>query len=136
MEIIQQLLNGLTVGGIYALIALGYTMVYGIIKLINFAHGDIFMIGAFAGFFAITLITDLFIGSLVASSVGAVFAEYKLIIAIVSSFDIALVVTLINLTDIFVLEILIGVISVFLIILLSYHLVFIFYKKKGMIRND
>ncbi len=58
------------------------------------------------------------------------------IIAIVSSFDIALVVTLINLTDIFVLEILIGVISVFLIILLSYHLVFIFYKKKGMIRND
>lgn len=58
------------------------------------------------------------------------------IIAIVSSFDIALVVTLINLTDIFVLEVLIGVISVFLIILLSYHLVFIFYKKKGMIRND
>ncbi len=85
MEIIQQLLNGLTVGGIYALIALGYTMVYGIIKLINFAHGDIFMIGAFAGFFAITLITDLFIGTLVASSVGAVFTEYKLITAIVSS---------------------------------------------------
>ena len=66
MEIIQQLLNGLTVGGIYALIALGYTMVYGIIKLINFAHGDIFMIGAFAGFFAITLITDLFIGTFLA----------------------------------------------------------------------
>lgn len=85
MEIIQQLLNGLTVGGIYALIALGYTMVYGIIKLINFAHGDIFMIGAFAGFFAITLITDLFIGSLVASSIGAVVSEYKLIIAIISS---------------------------------------------------
>lgn len=85
MEIIQQLLNGLTVGGIYALIALGYTMVYGIIKLINFAHGDIFMIGAFAGFFAITLITDLFIGTLVASSIGAVVSEYKLIIAIISS---------------------------------------------------
>ena len=85
MEIIQQLLNGLTVGGIYALIALGYTMVYGIIKLINFAHGDIFMIGAFAGFFAITLITELFIGTLVASSIGAVVSEYKLIIAIVSS---------------------------------------------------
>lgn len=85
MEIIQQLLNGLTVGGIYALIALGYTMVYGIIKLINFAHGDIFMIGAFAGFFAITLITDLFIGTLVVSSIGAVVSEYKLIIAIVSS---------------------------------------------------
>lgn len=85
MEIIQQLLNGLTVGGIYALIALGYTMVYGIIKLINFAHGDIFMIGAFAGFFAVTLITDLFIGTVVASSIGAVVAEYKLIIAIISS---------------------------------------------------
>lgn len=85
MEIIQQLLNGLTVGGIYALIALGYTMVYGIIKLINFAHGDIFMIGAFAGFFAITVITDLFIGTFVASSIGAVVAEYKLIIAIISS---------------------------------------------------
>ncbi len=85
MEIIQQLLNGLTVGGIYALIALGYTMVYGIIKLINFAHGDIFMIGAFAGFFAITLITDLFIGTFAAVKVGALFAEYKLITAIISS---------------------------------------------------
>ncbi len=85
MEIIQQLLNGLTVGGIYALIALGYTMVYGIIKLINFAHGDIFMIGAFAGFFAITLITDLFIGTFLASSVGAFISEYKLIAAILSS---------------------------------------------------
>lgn len=85
MEIIQQLLNGLTVGGIYALIALGYTMVYGIIKLINFAHGDIFMIGAFAGFFAITLISDLFIGTFAAVKVGAVFAEYKLITAIISS---------------------------------------------------
>lgn len=81
----QQLLNGLTVGGIYALIALGYTMVYGIIKLINFAHGDIFMIGAFAGFFAITVVTDLFIGTFAASAAGAVLAEYKLIIAIVSS---------------------------------------------------
>lgn len=85
VEIIQQLLNGLTVGGIYALIALGYTMVYGIIKLINFAHGDIFMIGAFAGFFAVTLITDLFIGTFAAAAVGAALAEYKLITAIISS---------------------------------------------------
>lgn len=45
----QQLINGLTVGSMYALIALGYTMVYGILKIINFAHGDIFMIGAFIG---------------------------------------------------------------------------------------
>lgn len=58
--IIQQLLNGLTVGGIYALIALGYTMVYGIIKLINFAHGDIFMVGAFIGLLAASLIVDNF----------------------------------------------------------------------------
>jgi branched-chain amino acid transport system permease protein len=45
----QQLTNGLAVGGIYALIALGYTMVYGVLKLINFAHGDLFMIGAYLG---------------------------------------------------------------------------------------
>src|SRR5436190_17720022 len=45
----QQFFNALTVGGIYALIALGYTMVYGIIELINFAHGDIFTVGAFFG---------------------------------------------------------------------------------------
>lgn len=54
MEWVQQLVNGISLGSIYALIALGYTMVYGIIKLINFAHGDVFMIGAFIGFYAIT----------------------------------------------------------------------------------
>jgi branched-chain amino acid transport system permease protein len=48
-EFFQQLTNGLTVGGIYALIALGYTMVYGVLKLINFAHGDLFTIGAYLG---------------------------------------------------------------------------------------
>ena len=53
MEWIQQLVNGISLGSIYALIALGYTMVYGIIKLINFAHGDVFMIGLFIGFYAI-----------------------------------------------------------------------------------
>jgi branched-chain amino acid transport system permease protein len=51
---VQQLINGLTVGAIYALIALGYTMVYGILRLINFAHGDIYMAGAYAGFFIAT----------------------------------------------------------------------------------
>lgn len=54
MEWLQQLVNGISIGSIYALIALGYTMVYGIIKLINFAHGDVFMIGAFIGFWAIS----------------------------------------------------------------------------------
>ncbi len=48
---VQQLINGLTIGSIYALIALGYTMVYGILRLINFAHGDIYMLGAYAGYF-------------------------------------------------------------------------------------
>src|SRR5260221_3645967 len=48
----QNLLNGIAAGSIYALIALGYTMVYGILKLINFAHGDVFMLGAFMGFYA------------------------------------------------------------------------------------
>ena len=50
------MVNGLSLGAIYALIALGYTMVYGIIKLINFAHGDVMMVGAFVGFFSITLL--------------------------------------------------------------------------------
>lgn len=47
---IQQMINGVSLGSIYALIALGYTMVYGIIKLINFAHGDIYMVGAYVGY--------------------------------------------------------------------------------------
>nr|WP_228062348.1 branched-chain amino acid ABC transporter permease [Streptococcus sp. 19428wA2_WM07] len=51
--ILQQLLNGLILGSIYALLALGYTMVYGIIRLINFAHGDVYMMGAFMGYFLI-----------------------------------------------------------------------------------
>lgn len=54
-QILQQLINGISLGSIYALIALGYTMIYGIIKLINFAHGDIYMVGAYLGFYAITL---------------------------------------------------------------------------------
>lgn len=53
-QILQQLVNGISLGSIYALIALGYTMIYGIIKLINFAHGDVYMVGAYTGFFAVT----------------------------------------------------------------------------------
>ncbi|MEG1066804.1 MAG: branched-chain amino acid ABC transporter permease, partial [Erysipelotrichaceae bacterium] len=49
-QLLQQLVNGLSLGSIFALVALGYTMVYGIIKLINFAHGDIYMIGAYVGY--------------------------------------------------------------------------------------
>ena len=51
---IQQLINGLTIGSTYALIAIGYTMVYGIIGMINFAHGEIYMIGAYTALIAIT----------------------------------------------------------------------------------
>ena len=51
-EFLQQLVNGITWGSVYALIALGYTMVYGILRLINFAHGDIYMLGAFFAFYA------------------------------------------------------------------------------------
>ena len=52
---VQQLVNGVTLGSVYALIALGYTMVYGILKLLNFAHGEVYMMGAFAGFGVLTL---------------------------------------------------------------------------------
>ena len=51
-EFLQQLVNGVTWGSVYALIALGYTMVYGILRLINFAHGEVFMVGAYAGYYA------------------------------------------------------------------------------------
>ncbi|NLO21643.1 MAG: branched-chain amino acid ABC transporter permease [Syntrophomonadaceae bacterium] len=67
LEFSQQMINGLSLGAIYALIALGYTMVYGIIKLINFAHGDIMMVGAYVGFFSITLLgTNIVVAMLVA----------------------------------------------------------------------
>ena len=52
-ELIQTIINGLTTGFLYALIALGYTMVYGVLKLLNFAHGDVYMIGAYIGYFVI-----------------------------------------------------------------------------------
>ncbi|MEO7933126.1 MAG: branched-chain amino acid ABC transporter permease [Chthoniobacterales bacterium] len=51
LEFLQQLINGLAQGSIYALIALGYTMVFGVLRFINFAHGDVYMLGAFAGFY-------------------------------------------------------------------------------------
>jgi branched-chain amino acid transport system permease protein len=52
---LQQLVNGISLGAMYALIALGYTMVYGVLKLINFAHGEVFMVGAYAGLAALTV---------------------------------------------------------------------------------
>ena len=74
MELLmQQLVNGLAVGSIYALIALGYTMVYGTIKLINFAHGDVYMMGAFIGYFAVMVLKmNVFVALLVAMVACAV----------------------------------------------------------------
>jgi branched-chain amino acid transport system permease protein len=68
MEIfLQQLINGLAVGSIYALVALGYTMVYGVLKLINFAHGDLFTIGSYLG---LTLLTSLALTGRLGTVVG------------------------------------------------------------------
>ena len=72
---LQQLINGLTLGAIYGLIAIGYTMVYGIIGMINFAHGEIYMIGAF-----ISLITFLLLGML-----GVTWMPLALVIVLASA---------------------------------------------------
>ena len=79
-EFLQQLVNGLALGSIYALIALGYTMVYGIIKLINFAHCDVMMLGAFAGFFVlsaygvtpVTFLLSFIVAMLICAIIGVV----------------------------------------------------------------
>ncbi|WP_126441227.1 branched-chain amino acid ABC transporter permease [Streptococcus milleri] len=67
---LQQLVNGLILGSVYALLALGYTMVYGIIKLINFAHGDIYMMGAFMGYFLINSLHLNFFLALIWAMIG------------------------------------------------------------------
>lgn len=69
---VQQLVNGLSLGSIYALIALGYTMVYGIVKLINFAHGDVMMVGAYAGYFVLCALGASPLGMTVAFAVAMV----------------------------------------------------------------
>ena len=61
----QQMVNGISLGSIYALIALGYTMIYGIIKLINFAHGDIYMLGAYFGFIATSYLGLSFVPAII-----------------------------------------------------------------------
>jgi branched-chain amino acid transport system permease protein len=77
MIVLQQLINGISLGSIYALIALGYTMVYGIVLLINFAHGDILMVGAYTGFFVLGAIgsgpVGMFIALVVSMAVCACF---------------------------------------------------------------
>ncbi|MBE3598928.1 MAG: branched-chain amino acid ABC transporter permease [Limnochordaceae bacterium] len=68
--IAQQIVNALQLGSVYALIALGYSMVYGVLRLINFAHGDIFMVGAFLGFFAAAVLRWPFVATLLFSMVA------------------------------------------------------------------
>lgn len=65
----QQLINGLSLGSIYALLALGYTMIYGIIKIIHFAHGDVYMLGAFFGYYTINFWHFNFIMALLSSMI-------------------------------------------------------------------
>ena len=72
--LLQQIINGLSLGAIYALIALGYTMVYGVLRLINFAHGDVYMLGAFAGYYlanALNLDAHPSVGGMIAVTIGA-----------------------------------------------------------------
>ena len=73
-QFVQQLINGISLGSIYALVALGYTMIYGIIKLINFAHGDIYMLGAYFGFIATTMFGFSFIPAILFSMACAALA--------------------------------------------------------------
>src|SRR5438046_1668375 len=86
-QLIQQLINGLSVGATYALIALGYTMVYGVLRLINFAHGDVYMVGAVVAFAVANAVghTSLppavalplvFVGSMVACAILGFLIEF------------------------------------------------------------
>ena len=70
-QFLQQLINGIQIGSIYALIALGYTMVYGIVRLINFAHADIFMFGAYMGFFLAPIMAKIFGGAFIPTIIAA-----------------------------------------------------------------
>ena len=77
MEFLSYLINGLGLGSVYAIIALGYTMVYGIAKMLNFAHGDVIMIGAYVAFFALTglglpLIPAVLLAMLVCTAMGVI----------------------------------------------------------------
>ena len=74
---LQQLINGITLGSIYGLIAIGYTMVYGIIGMINFAHGDVFMVGSF-----IALMVIVAIGLVAATSFALTFLALILVLAV------------------------------------------------------
>lgn len=79
--IIDQIINGLTIGGVYALIALGYTLVYGILFMINFAHGEVFMFGSFGGYAALMYL------------VNSGFAEKHVALCVIAAFVAAMVIS-------------------------------------------
>ncbi|HEY5706138.1 MAG TPA: branched-chain amino acid ABC transporter permease [Terrimicrobiaceae bacterium] len=83
IEFIQQLINGLSQGSIYALIALGYTMVFGVLRFINFAHGDVFMLGGFAGLYTAPVLLKFFGGGPSFPGATAVLLAAMLICAVV-----------------------------------------------------
>lgn len=99
-NIIQQLINSISLGSIYGLIALGYTMVYGIINLINFAHGDVYMVGAYVGFAATTFLglglVPALLVSMVACALLGVFIEKVAYKPIRNSSRIAALITAIS----------------------------------------
>ena len=85
--ILQQLINGLSIGAVYALVALGYTMVYGVLRLINFAHGDVYMVGAVIAYFLAEWLTKaqfpvyvtlplIFLGAMLGCAILGFFIEF------------------------------------------------------------
>src|SRR5213078_2058834 len=82
-EFAQQIINGLSLGAFYALIALGYTMVYGVLRFINFAHGDVFMLGAFSGYYLTPRIMPHFQNSMAPVGVAIVLLGTMCICAII-----------------------------------------------------
>jgi branched-chain amino acid transport system permease protein len=86
IEFVQQIINGLTLGSIYALLALGYTMVYGVLLMINFAHSEIFMVGAYIGFFALAFLPAILPPSI------AVYLVIAVVIALAGTGALAVVV--------------------------------------------
>lgn len=83
---LQQVANALQLGSFYALIALGYSMVYGVLMLFNFAHGDIFMVGAYIGFFVATAILALGIFEVVALPTGIMLAAVLILTLVIAMF--------------------------------------------------
>jgi branched-chain amino acid transport system permease protein len=71
--LLQQIINGLTQGSIYSLIAIGFTLIFGVLGLVNFAHGEVYMVGAFLGFFLITGLKLSFLPALLLAMVGSAF---------------------------------------------------------------